>query len=1271
MDGDGTTGPWVGREKKSDSRVRFTPAYTLGVSRIAAALALWAAAPSALLAAPENPYEVELGELWARLGRDRSRPEGVVAVLRAASLEEQVAPERLQNMLRSVAEAPDADALVAAHARYLWAIRLERRGDDKGAERAREPLGLFDAYFVLGPFDNEGRAGHARVFPPETEAVPGGLDARYPGKEREIGWRNATPGMRRGSLHFDALLRPDVDATAYARTWVRSVVARDAALRIGSSGPTRAWVNGRLVLDRDAIRSAALDQDAAPVRLRRGWNLVLLKVGVTQGSWRLFARLTDPGGRPLRPGSDIFATPITPAAPVARPDRRDAHAAPVRNLTDLLSGEARRSPAGAAGADAWWNLGRFHVLAHPGDRDAHEAEAAMREAVARDPSDRNLLGLADAADEDDDSRRALERALGVAPPGPRRAVILARLGAAARSGRREALALGYYRQALVEDAAHWPATLALAAERRGAGLPSAGLALLDALPPGFGEIAQVRRERAAVLEALGRRDQALAEKRAVWEARRDDVELLRDVAEAARSVADLGAPAKWLSLAAALRPDAPSLTIDLARTLEGLGAVDQALCRLRAATLRLPDEPRLHEEVGKLLHRLGHRDEAIEQLQRALELRPQNPDLRRYAEGVVAESAGAASTGGEDLARRYAADAEALAAARPAKVEAGADGAVVLLDRRAVRVHPNGLSETFAQRVTEIRTERGARDFSQFFVRYNAGSEDVEIRQARAFRRAPDGGMEVLEAAGRDDRDLSEPWYGLYYDTRAEVVRWDGLRPGDVTEIQYVVANVSSRNEMADYFGDVQMIAEGVPKLRWDYTLIGPAQRTFHFNQPRIGGGLRPAVSEEGGTRVFAFSSNNVPRIDAEPAMPGWAEVAPYLHVSTFKSWVDVGAWYARLIEPQLAADDSVRQAARGAVRPGMTEEEKVRAIHGLVVRQTRYVALEFGIHGYKPYKVTQVLQRKFGDCKDKASLLVALLREIGVPAEVVLVRTRRGGDIDPEPASLAVFDHAVAFVPSLGLYLDGTAEFSGTGELPAQDQGTTALHVGPGGGRLCRTPVLPSAQNRVARRWEVALDPAGGARVVENVTITGQAAPEWREHYQTPGERLERYGKVWNNHYPGTRVESVEMPGLADVDSPVRVSAVAAIPRVGQAGAGGLELPSATREPDYLRSYARLGARRHDLVLGYPWQHDESIAYTLAAGWEVARLPAARSLDSPFGRFALEVDRDGHVVRVHSRLDVVRHRLPPADYGEFRRFLGDVDAALGQRILVRSGAGP
>jgi transglutaminase-like putative cysteine protease len=587
-----------------------------------------------------------------------------------------------------------------------------------------------------------------------------------------------------------------------------------------------------------------------------------------------------------------------------------------------------------------------------------------------------------------------------------------------------------------------------------------------------------------------------------------------------------------------------------------------------------------------------------------------------------------------------------------------------------VRVHGNGLSETFSQRLVQVRSERGARENQEFYVRYTPGSQEVEIRKARVFRRNSTGLVDVSEATGRDDRDLSEPWYGLYYDNRAEVVSYEDLRAGDVVEVQYTVADVGSHNEMADYFGDFQFIGDTAPKRQWDYTLIAPAARSFYFNKPRLAGvETRIEQAPGGGERLYRFSARDVPRVDVEPSMPGFAEVAPYLHVSTYRTWQDVGRWYWHLVQDQLAPDDTLRRAALKATAGLRADEDKVRALHRFVIEGTRYVGLEFGIHGFKPYKVTQVLSRRFGDCKDKASLLLALLREVGIDAELTLLRTRRGGRIDTEPASLAVFDHAIVYVPRLRVYLDGTAEFSGMAELPSQDQGVMVLRVGPAAATLAETPVLPSSANRASRAWRVEFHPDGGARIVEDLTITGQAAPEWRTHYQTPGERLERFGKVWTGRFPGARLESLAFDGVEDRNHPVVLHATVQVPRIGEPHEGGsLYLPVSAREPDFVRSYARLSRRRHELQVAYPWQHDEELIFRVPDGWKVAGTPGARHEQNAFGRFDLEaaVSGDGREVRVKSVVDVQKFRISPDEYPAFRRFLGAIDAALGERVVVR-----
>ncbi len=1227
-------------------------------------------------AAP-GPYQETLARAGGRLAAQAGGPQAVAALAEMAGLDENVAPAALEAAVRR-GLAPGADPLVAAQVAFLLAHLLDERGATEEASALREGLGFLTQTFVIGPF-GEGRPSFKTPFPPEGERDAPELGRVYPGKLREVGWRRADAALRDGALLLDGLLRPNDQAVAYVAAFVHSDADRQAALRLGSPGPLKVWVNGALVFERDVTRAATLDQDAAGVRLGRGWNRILIKTVVVDGAWRLYARLTDPNGAPLRFANAPGPPPAKSTWVVARKGSRSASPVGVWTLDAQLQRRAKAAGSGAGAAEAWLDLARYLAWAGPRDRSERAAAEAVRHALALRPSFSAFLLAADVAADEDERRRDLERALDLASRAGAsgesepisigwRALLLARLGEMARTERREARAAEALHEALAIDPGCWPAILAIAEEESEADLPLAALARTEALPSEVRELPRVRRAVARLDEAAGRLREGDRVLEDLAGDRRVEVDLLHQLANRARVRADVGAARTRLAAAAALRPDLPSLEIELARLDEGAGESPRALAALTALAARLPDDPATLVALGKLLQRMGRPEEALDRLRTALLLRPQDPELKRTVDRLVTGERGDL-TPADELARRFGEDARALVPATPPAAAAAGDTALVLLDRRVVRVHKNGLSRTFADRVVEVLTERGAEDNKEFEVHYTPGSEEVDIRQARIYRRNARGEIEVSEATDRSDEDLSEPWYSIYYDNRAEVVRFDGLRPGDVIEIQYLVDDVRSENQMSDYFGDLQYVAESIPKRRWDYTLIAPASRPIHANIPRVPR-LERQTTADGDDRVYRFAATDVAKVEAEPAMPGTAETTPYLHVSTYATWAEVGAWYWHLVEEQLTSDDEIRKTARSLVAPGMSDEAKVRAVYDFVVASTRYVGLEFGIHGYKPYQVSQVLARRFGDCKDKASLLLALLREVGVASELVLVRTRRSGRLDPEPASLAIFDHAIVYVPQLDRYLDGTAEFAGLSELPTEDQGVMVLRVGPAGGVLTETPVLPSSASRVERHWQVALESSGDARINEAIAIRGEAAHNWREHYQTPGERVERYGRVWAGRFPGAELMSVEMPGIGDRNAPVIVKAAVSVPRFGHLTAKGeIELPMGGRDADFVRTYTRLSTRQQDLVLAYPWQHDEELTYRLPPGWRLLggglNGQTPREIQSAFGRFHLDVSADGDRVRVRSFLDVARARVAPDQYARFRAFLGEIDAAIEERLLV------
>ncbi|MDB4971022.1 MAG: Cell division protein FtsK [Myxococcales bacterium] len=1195
----------------------------------------------------------DLDSRKTRFAREGARPQAVVPLLGAITDLWDVLDDRapLARFLEEAATSKTARADVKARAVWLRSLVLDRMGQPKAAEAERARLGLLTQFWVAGPFDNEGRTGHAAKFAPETQLV-GAIDpsVKLDGKERAVQWRLMPAIAQQGMVSLDAMLRPDTNVTAYLTTMVRVPAATKAAVRVGSAGAVKVWVDGALAVDRDVYRAVRFDQDAAPVELRAGWNRVTVKLSTLDSAWSLFVRLTAPDGTPL--DGLLSSTELAKFAE-SKPGRRAHHA--VADLRRDLEAWAKSHPRDP---QAWSDAGQLLLHVAPDDPEQHRAADAFARAAKLQPSPENYRQLALAQIDPNDKRRALEEGLSVEvarrAPKADQAPLYELLGELYHRSRRERRAEELWLDGRAADPTYWPIAMRLAELASERGVPSRAATMLAQLETEHAPL-KVLRAEAQLAVRRGRRADAQKMYARVADAERDDTDALRELFSFARAEGASKQALELVDRIARARPDVLQCALDRADVFESMGKGGDAHEALKVALEVSPDETRLLERDGRLLHRLGRDEEALGQLKRALELKPQNPELRAYLLALQPKERGS------DLARGWSVDVPSLIKRAP-KLGATRDRARVLYDSQVTRVHPNGLSEAFQQRVVEILDERGAREEGQVDIRYTPDTQAVEVRAARVYKRSG----EVIEATSSAERDVSEPWYGLYYDVKAQIIDFDALEAGDVIDVEYVISDTARRNMFADYFGDLHVLQEDLPRVESRYVLIAPKSKTLYFNKPRLAG-----VTHESETRgadtIHTFHAANVAKVDAEPGMPGFTDVAAYVHVSTYKTWEDVAQWYRGLVMEQLHTSPAIHDAVMEAVK-GLTDERaRIRAVYDLVVRKTRYVGLEFGIHGYQPYRTTQVFARKFGDCKDKASLLVVMLREIGVESSLVLARTRRGGDLDAEPASLAPFDHAIVWVPKLDLFLDGTAEFSGADELPAQDQDIPVLIVRDG--KLRRTPVLAANRNRVITDQAVKLDAGGGARVEEHVTVSGEVAHEWRYHYQSPGERLERYGKAWSQKHPGARVESVDMPTLPDLERPVEVRAGIDVPdwgRVEAASDGGeLVLPALGREADMLRSYARLSSRKYDLVLGFPWRQEDRVTVTLPAGMTVKRLPEARTVEAPFGRFTLAAQHKGGAVVVEASLQVDRHRIAREDYGAFRKFCADVDAAIGQELVL------
>src|SRR6185503_17401897 len=218
------------------------------------------------------------------------------------------------------------------------------------------------------------------------------------------------------------------------------------------------------------------------------------------------------------------------------------------------------------------------------------------------------------------------------------------------------------------------------------------------------------------------------------------------------------------------------------------------------------------------------------------------------------------------------------------------------------------------------------------------------------------------------------------------------------------------------------------------------------------------AGAVSGDRRVYRWKTAH-PEPPAEGEnKPATREAPPAdVRLSSFRNWNEFATWYGTLAA--LPSDDTVKAKAASLTAGARDEAAKIAAIYQFVSTEIRYVSLSFGVGRFAPHAPADVLAHQYGDCKDKAILLKALLEAAGVHAVPVLLNSRRS--IADDLSSPAEFDHVIVMVPAAppraALWLDATLEVAPPGMLMASERNRKTLTIeGPGRAAVVSTPADP-----------------------------------------------------------------------------------------------------------------------------------------------------------------------------------------------------------------------
>lgn len=608
--------------------------------------------------------------------------------------------------------------------------------------------------------------------------------------------------------------------------------------------------------------------------------------------------------------------------------------------------------------------------------------------------------------------------------------------------------------------------------------------------------------------------------------------------------------------------------------------------------------------------------------------------------------------------------------------------AVVLVNDKHEEIAADGRVTTTTTYAVRILRREG-RDYAEAFEHYL--TDTGKVRELKAWLIRPAG---QTKKYGKDETvDLAASPDDIYNEERIKaILAKDDAEPGAVFGFQSVTEERALTSQEQWFFQKNLL-----PALVSRFTLTLPAgwrATDVTFNHEKVA----PTVAGS----TYTWELKNLPPVAYEPASPAFTNVVPRLAVSyfpaegvqapnahAFADWSDVSRWVTDLTDAQADSNDALATKAMQLTVTAKTELEKIQSI-ARFVQTIQYISIDVNVGrggGMRPHLATQVLAKNYGDCKDKANLMRAMLKAIGIKSYLVAIYSGDPNYVREEWPYPSQFNHCIIAVkvaddtqaatvinhPKLGrlLIFDATDTTTPVGDLPDDEQGSFALIVAGGDGSLVRMPVMPPDSNHLERTAEVTLAGDGSITASLHERSRGQAASAERAAFR--GLAKADYAGViehWiTNGATGARVSKVEPTDdreggrfALDVD----FSAA----NYGQLMQGRLLVfkPAIVSRSEFLNF---TGAKREHPVVLEPAAFSETIKVKLPAGFDVDELPDPVKLDAPFGSYSTAYEvKDGqlHFTRTFTQRATV---VPVEQYTQVRDFFGRIRAAEQSPVVL------
>ncbi|HEV8197475.1 MAG TPA: DUF3857 domain-containing transglutaminase family protein [Gemmatimonadales bacterium] len=567
------------------------------------------------------------------------------------------------------------------------------------------------------------------------------------------------------------------------------------------------------------------------------------------------------------------------------------------------------------------------------------------------------------------------------------------------------------------------------------------------------------------------------------------------------------------------------------------------------------------------------------------------------------------------------------------------DPFVYLLDDGVLRFEADGRGTRTYRQVVQILKEDAVDNWAELKFTFEPRHQKLTVNWARVV--SPDGTVISDKPGITQDADIpaamGDP---SYVEQKVRRLSLPNVRPGTIVDYSYTLEELKPFRA-GDFFAPWRVnpgLLVRRSRLMLD-TPVGVSPKVVAKNLT-----FKPVTVEAGGRRITTWAVQDVPKIEPELFAADSNDVDMSIDVGAPSSWQDIGMWYAGLARDRYATTPEVDRKLASLVKGARTLEDSIKAIHKYVSQDVRYVAISLGMGGYQPRSAADVVSTGYGDCKDKATLFIALAKRLGVTAYPVLLSA--GGRVERGLPTISQFNHAIAAVERPGgrVFVDLTAGDVPWGSLPGADQGQFVLVVRPDG-RTEETVTPEKDDGEVSSRFTVSatLDTTGFADAKVEMDLSGSVGESMRAALEREPmdstSKAQYLRRVASTVYRESEGDSLKFTDETTRGGPFRVGFAVHNGRAAQlaGGAAILSLPFIGPPGDIKPLVAELRARtprRYPIdaaLVGGDASGEVVLNLNLPEGWK-AQLPKNVALTGPFGTLTLTYAQTGRMLTVTQR---------------------------------------